>query len=72
MTLSKKRSDTYYTGRLASDTIDFYILLWMMHKLIFSTDFLHLALCYFYNRKHFVQINTDVSNFFQSLLGVPQ
>ena len=48
------------------------ILLPKMHKLNFPKDFLHWTFSYLYNRKHFVQINTDVSTFLYPWFGVPQ
>ena len=48
------------------------ILLPKMHKLNFSRDFLHWTFSYLYNRKYFVQINTDVSTFLYPWFGVAQ
>ena len=59
----------YYSK--AFDTIDFDILIRKLHALNVSTTFLYWLLD-LYERKHFVQINSNFSTFLYSSFGVPQ
>ena len=56
----------------AFDTINFNILIYILHSLHFSKNLLYLILDYLSKRSHFVQINSHCSNFLHSKFGVPQ
>ena len=56
----------------AFDTIDFSILLKKMHTLNFSKHFLYWIFNYLTDRRHFVQIDSSISNILITSFGVPQ
>ena len=56
----------------AFDTIDFSILLKKMHTLNFSKHFLYWVFNYLTDRRHFVQIDSSISNILITSFGVPQ
>ena len=54
------------------DTIDFSILVKNMHTLNFSKRFLYWIFNYLTDRRHFVQIDSSISNILITSFGVPQ
>ena len=56
----------------AFDTIDFSILLKKMHALNFSKHSLYWIFNYLTDRRHFVQIDSSISNILITSFGVPQ
>ena len=56
----------------AFDTIDFSILIKEMDTLNFSKRFLYWIFNYLTDRRHFVQIDSRISNILITNLGVPQ
>ena len=56
----------------AFDTIDFSILIKKMHTLNFSKRFLYWIFNYLTDRRHFVQIDSSISNILITSFGVPQ
>ena len=56
----------------AFDTVDYHTLLLKLHSLNFSNPSLKLILNYLCNRKQFVQIDDQKSNFNTVTFGVPQ
>ena len=56
----------------AFDTIDFSVLIKKMHTLNFSKRFLYWIFSYLTDRRHFVQIDSNISNTLYTNFGVPQ
>ena len=56
----------------AFDTIDFSVLIKKMHTLNFSKRFLYWIFSYLTDRRHFVQIDSNISNILYTNFGVPQ
>ena len=56
----------------AFDTIDFSVLIKKMHTLNFSRRFLYWIFSYLTDRRHFVQIDSNISNILYTNFGVPQ
>ena len=56
----------------AFDTIDFSILFKKIHTLNFSKHFLYWIFNYLTDRRHFVQIDSSISNILITNFGVPQ
>ena len=56
----------------AFDTIDFSFLLKKMHTLKFSKRFSYWIFNYLTERRHFVQIDSSISNILITSFGVPQ
>ena len=54
------------------DTIDFSVLIRKMHTLIFSKRFLYWIFSFLTDRRHFVQIDSNISNILYTNFGVPQ
>ena len=56
----------------AFDTIDFSVLIWQMHTLNFSKRFLYWIFSYLTDRRHFVQIDSNISNILYTNFGGTQ
>ena len=56
----------------AFDTIDFSVLIKKMHTLNFSKRFLYWIFSYLTDRRHFLQIDSNISNIFYTNFGVRQ
>ena len=56
----------------ALDTIDFSVLIRKMHTLNFSKHFLYWIFNYLTDRRHFAQIDSNISNILYINFGVPQ
>ena len=56
----------------AFDTIDFSVLIRKMHTLNFSKHFLYWIFNYLTDRRHFAQIDSNISNILYTNFGVPQ
>ena len=56
----------------AFDTIDFSVLIKKMHTLNFSKRFLYWIFSYLTDRRHFLQIDSNISNILYINFGVPQ
>ena len=56
----------------AFDTIDFSILIKKMHTLNFSKRFLYWIFNFLTDRRHFIQIDSSISNILITNFGVPQ
>ena len=56
----------------AFDTIDFSVLIRKMHTLNFSKRFLYWIFSYLTDRRHFVKIDSNISNTLHTNFGVPQ
>ena len=56
----------------AFDTIDFSVLIKKMHTLNFSKRFLYWIFSYLTDRRHFVQIDSNISNILYTNFGVLQ
>ena len=56
----------------AFDTIDFSVLIKKMHTLNFSKRFLYWIFSYLTDRRHFVQIDSNIFNILYTNFGVPQ
>ena len=56
----------------AFDNIDFSVLIRKMHKLNFSKRFLYWIFSYLTDRRHFLQIDSNISNILYTNFGVPQ
>ena len=61
---------THYSK--AFDNIDFSVLIKKMHTLNFSKRFLYWIFSYLTDRRHFVQIDSNISNILYTNFGVPQ
>ena len=56
----------------AFDNIDFSVLIKKMHTLNFSKRFLYWIFSYLTDRRHFLQIDSNISNILYTNFGVPQ
>ena len=56
----------------AFDNIDFSVLIKKMHTLNFSKRFLYWIFSYLTDRRHFVQIDSNIPNILYTNFGVPQ
>ena len=56
----------------AFDTIDFSVLIKKMHTLNFSKRFLYWIFSYLTDRRHFLPIDSNISNILYTDFGVPQ
>ena len=56
----------------ALDTIDFSVLIKKMHTLNFFKDFIYWIFRYFTDRRHFAQIDSNISDILYTNFGVLQ